>query len=467
MLRAPRLVVAGTHSGVGKTTVATGLMAALSRRGHAVQGFKVGPDYIDPAFHASASGSPSRNLDPWLTGEDGVLGIFTSRAKEISVIEGVMGLFDGGPRPEGGSALAPGGGWGSTAHVAMMLKAPVLLVLDAAALARSAAAMVKGYLTFEPGLHVSGCIVNKVSGPGHIRSLKRHIEGEAGVPVVGAIPASAGLRLPERHLGLVPARETEALAEVIHHMGQVIEEHVDLEALWDLASAAPPLPRPALPQPSRFPGVRVGVAMDQAFHFYYQDALDLLESMGAEIRLFSPLEDRSLPAVDGIIIGGGFPEVFLEPLSANKGLMEEIVSRVKEGMPLYAECGGLMYLCREVDDLDGRSYPMAGLVPARAVMTQGLAGFGYVTALLARDSILGGAGDKVRGHEFHYSRLVPLGDLGVQPYLVSWGVDEEGWPEGYQFRNALCSYVHIHLLGNPRAAQRFLGACMRFRMGEA
>jgi len=229
-----------------------------------------------------------------------------------------------------------------------------------------------------------------------------------------------------------------------------------------LASAAPPLPRPDPPDAPRFPGVRVGVAMDQAFHFYYQDALDLLESMGAEIRFFSPLEDRSLPAVDGIIIGGGFPEVFVESLSANRGLMEEILCRVEEGMPLYAECGGLMYMCTEMEGLDGQAYPMVGLVPARAVMTQGLAGFGYVTALLARDCVLGSAGERIRGHEYHYSRLVPLGDLGQQPYLVFQGMDQGGRPEGFQFRNALCSYVHIHLLGNPRAAQRFLDACMRY-----
>jgi cobyrinic acid a,c-diamide synthase len=458
-VRLPRIAIAGVKSGVGKTTIATGIMAALARRGIKVQGFKVGPDYIDPTYHTAATGRVSRNLDTFLVGPEAVRESFARacRGADLAVIEGVMGLFDG----------REGSGEGSTAEICRLLKVPVVLVVDASSLGQSAAALVWGFSRFDPVVEVAGVILNRVAGPRHAALLKEAVEGATGIPVVGILGREESLTLPSRHLGLVPAVEEEELARAARRLGEVMSDRVDLDRLVRLAQNARPLDPPASsvfpPEPGG-PKVVVALARDRAFHFYYQDTLELLEALGAELVPFSPLETPKLPPkTAGVYIGGGFPEVFLEPLAANRGLKEDLRRAVATGMPVYAECGGLMYLCREVRDLEGRSWPMVGLVPAACRMEGRLVGLGYREAEALRPSLLFAAGRRVRGHEFHYSRLEPEGPDFPWAYRLR---DGAGRPclEGYARASLLASYLHLNLLGYPEAAAGFLEAARTYAL---
>ncbi|WP_258360476.1 cobyrinate a,c-diamide synthase [Moorella sulfitireducens (nom. illeg.)] len=453
-----RIVIAGTRSGVGKTSIATGLMAALAARGLKVQGFKVGPDYIDPGYHTLATGRPSRNLDTFLMSPADVLEVFSRAAAgaDIAIIEGVMGLYDG-HRKDGG---------GSTAAIARLLAAPVLLVLDATSLGQSAAAEVLGYREFDPGLHLAGVILNRVGSEGHLQLLRRAIEDYTGVRVAGWIPKGALPSLPSRHLGLIPAGEQRGLKKVLEELAAGVAAGIDLEEVVSLAGRASPVPPGAgrsFAAASLQAGgwVPVAVARDEAFSFYYHDSLDYLTALGAEIVPFSPLHDTALPGeAAGAIIGGGFPEIFLEPLAGNKSFLADLRRRVEEGMPLYAECGGLMYLTRGITDLEGRTWELAGIVPAGCRMQARLAGLGYREALLCRDTILGKKGDPIRGHEFHYSLLT--GMAGDFPPAYTWQAGEKPCHEGYATPGILASYLHLHFLGNQQAAASFLAACRRF-----
>ena len=459
MVHLPRLLIAGTHSGVGKTTVAIGLMAALRHRGVAVQPFKVGPDYIDPGFHTLATARVSRNLDTWLLKDTVVRGLFqeASADAQLAMIEGVMGLFDG---------HASTSDRGSTAELAKLLRVPVILVVDASGMARSAAAMVQGYLRFDPQVHVAGVIFNKIRER-HFQLLREALHRYTDCPALGYLPPDAELAIPERHLGLIPAQEDQSLARVQARLGEVVAHSIDLEAIMRIAHAAPPLlpvHRPGKSRGGRSGTCRIGVARDRAFHFYYQENLDLLRDFGAELVAFSPLRDQRLPeGLDALYLGGGFPEVLASELAHNEPLRREIKRVVEEGLPTYAECGGLMYLAKRLVDQQGHRHAMVGVLPGTVRMTDRLQHFGYVTLIPQRDTILARAHDPIKGHEFHYSVWDCQVPEGQAAYVVVR--HHEGRRlEGFVHANLLASYIHVHFLTNSRWARGFVASARRFRM---
>ena len=453
-----RLVIGGATSGVGKTTVATGIMAALSRRGLRVQPFKAGPDYIDPSFHTWATGVPSRNLDTWMLPEAAVRELFARAAGEadVALVEGVMGLFDGY------SGLDEGG---STAQLAKLLSAPVLLVLDAGKMARSAAAMALGYARFDPGLTVAGVLLNCLAGETHSRWARQAVEEQAGLPVVGYLPQDPDLHLPERHLGLIPMAERRTLGPWLDRLVEAMERHVDLDRLLAMAGLAPLLPAPdarvfpAVPSP---PAVSIAVARDEAFSFYYPENLELLEAHGARIVPFSPVRERALPpGTQGVYLGGGFPEVYAKDLAGNVSLLRDVREAAAAGMPIYAECGGLMYLCEGIEDFDGARHPMAALVPGWARMRKGGLHLGYLEAEAQAPSVVAEAGARVRGHEFHRAEWAPPAGRECSPaYRI---MNQGGRPEGFAGRNILASFLHIHFAGAPHMAARLVAACAGWR----
>ena len=388
MMRIPRLLIAGTHSGVGKTTVAIGLMAAFAKRGDTVQPFKVGPDYLDPTYHAMATGRVSRNLDLWLLNRRRIVALFqrASDRADLAIIEGVMGLFDG--RTSTSER-------GSTAELAKQLKVPVILVVDASHMARSIAALVQGYRRFDPQLHLAGVIVNRVTER-HFRLLRESLRRYTDVPALGHVPPDSALAIPERHLGFVPAEEDARGAEVCGRLADQIGRHVDLGRLQQIAESAPPLASTSWPavRQVRRTHVRIGLAKDAAFHFYYQENLDLLTSCGAELIEFSPLRDHELPVgLDGLYLGGGFPELFAAALARNLSLRCQLKRAIVAGLPTYAECGGLMYLTERLRNQQGASYPMVGVLPGEVRMTDRLQHFGYATIIPRHDTILARAGE--------------------------------------------------------------------------
>jgi len=451
------LVVAGPHSGVGKTTVATGLMAAFARRGLRVQGFKVGPDYIDPTYHTLACGRPSRNLDRWLTDAGGLVELFERAAAraDVCVVEGVMGLFDG---RLGATEQA------STAEVAKLLGAPVLLVLDAARMARSAAALAWGFAHFDPALRLAGVILNNLGSDRHRQAIVPSVEQEAGLPVLGALRRDPALRLPERHLGLVPASEGPLVAAFLEAVVAAVEQGCDLPRLLRLAETAAPPPRPLAPAlfPDRPqpPRARLAVARDRAFSFYYQDSLDLLEAWGLELAPFSPLADPALPDCDGVYLGGGFPELAAAELAANHDMLASVRRAAARGLPIYAECGGLMYLGQALRDPEGREHRLVGLAPFVTSMGAPRVTVGYRRVRARADGPILRAGETLPGHEFHWSVL----HAGPDPASAAYDVlDPPGRPEGYQRGPLLASYIHLHLGSRPALAARLVAACARAR----
>ncbi len=445
----PRIVVGATRSGEGKTTVALGIMAALRRRGLAVQGFKVGPDYLDTGYQRFASGSPGRNLDLFMMGERAVAEALGGCGADIAVVEGVMGLFDGhrdGVTPT------------STAEVAKRAAAPVVLVLDAAHLAASLGAVALGFRTFDPEVQVVGVILNRW-GEHRSRVAVEAALARAGVEVLGYLPRAEGLELPSRHLGLVVADELGGeVAAVMERLGEYIERHVNVPRLIELAEAAPGLPvgESASVERAQQP-VRMAVAWDAAFAFYYADNLELLKAHGVELVPFSPLTATELPVCDGLYLGGGYPELHASELSSNVRFRRHLAAALADGLPAYAECGGLLYLCTSLDDLDGRRWPLIGAVPARAAMHSRLKGLGYREACIARDSLLGPAGTVVRGHEFHYSTC-DFGDSVSHAYTVN------GAPEGYAAGDLFASYVHLHFAGYPELLEHWLERCRAYAL---
>ena len=370
-----RIVIAGTGSGVGKTTLTIGIMAALQKRGITVQGFKCGPDYIDPTYHSAVTGRPSRNLDSWMTGREAVKEIFErgSQASDISIIEGVMGMFDG---------KNPLTDEGSTAEIGRILGAPIVLIVNIASMARSAAAIVKGFQQFGQGDKIVGVIANRAGSEGHYKMVKQAIEQECGVPVLGYLPRDANIELPERHLGLVPSIERGELQPFFELLAEKVTAHIDLDLLLDLAAAEPIDCKPVLftskdqlEVPKR---VKIAIAKDAAFHFYYPENLELLEAGGAECVFFSPLAGEEVPPdADGLYIGGGFPEEFAERLAAEEGVKASVRSRIEEGIPTLAECGGFMFLTEQIVDTTGNEYPMVGIIPGKVTMQTKLAALGY------------------------------------------------------------------------------------------
>ncbi|WP_405964635.1 cobyrinate a,c-diamide synthase [Streptomyces sp. NBC_00723] len=474
----PRLVVAAPSSGSGKTTVATGLMAALTARGLVVSPHKVGPDYIDPGYHALATGRTGRNLDAYLCGPELVGPLFAHGARgcDIAVVEGVMGMFDG---------AAGEGELASTAQVAKLLRAPVVLVVDASSQSRSVAALVHGFASWDPEVRIGGVILNKVASDRHEELLREALDA-AGVPVLGVLRRVAQVDTPSRHLGLVPVAERRAAAvDSVAAMGAQVAQGCDLEALvalargagvlsgaaWDAAEALdssppPPLPVPTLgaapPDPSFRPErprpqspdglerrVRVAVAGGAAFTFSYAEHAELLSAAGAEVVVFDPLRDEGLPeGTRGLVIGGGFPEVYAAELSGNEALRKEVRALVEAGAPVAAECAGLLYLCRELDGL-----PMCGVLDAGARMSERLT-LGYRDAVAVSDSVLAVAGTRMRGHEFHRTVVEP--GSGAAP---AWGVLAPRRVEGFVERGVHASYLHTHWASEPGVARRFVERC--------
>jgi cobyrinic acid a,c-diamide synthase len=403
----PRLMIAGVASGVGKTTVRSALIAALRARGLRVQPLKVGPDYLDPSHLEQAAGRPCYNLDTWLMPPTGLQRIFEAACADadIAIIEGMMGLFDG--RESQSDA-------GSSAEIARLLKTPVVLVLDAGAMARSAAALVLGFQRLDPRVRLVGVIANRVGGPGHAQLLREAIEAATGLPLLGSLPQAAGPLLPEQHLGLFPAAEARLSSEQLAQLAARFEESCDGARLLVLARSAPPLPRsaddatPALPpgeESGRAGVVRIALARDAAFNFYYPDTLDLLRRAGATLVPFSPLADPLPPAeIGGLYIGGGFPEEHAAALAANERLRRALVDLLERGLPCYAECGGLMYLCHSIRSTSGQVFPMLGVIERQSLMpgqTSGALQIGYRLAITQRATLLAPAGATLRGHEFH------------------------------------------------------------------
>ena len=420
----PRIVIAGTHSGCGKTTIASGMMSALTRRGLKVQPFKVGPDFIDPSHHTRICGRISRNLDPFMMGDEGCIDTFirASDGADIAVIEGVMGMYDG----VDGSDMA------STAHVARILKAPVVLVVDAKGMSRSVHALIDGYRRYDPTLSFSGVILNRIGSPRH-RSM---IEPSLSIPSVGYIPRKDELAVESRHLGLKMAHESASMGE----FGKIIEENCNLDTLLEAARQAAPL-RDVINTVEYEPKVhtRIGVAFDEAFCFYYQDNLDCLKRSGAELVFFSPL-NSSLPDVDAVYLGGGYPELHLAALESSR-CRQELKTAADSGMPVYAECGGLMYLTESITS--DKTYRMCGILPASAEMTNRIKALGYVKGESVASHSFLAYGQTITGHEFHYSQLHPSFDARYAIQL-SRGKGIETGCDGLISQNALGCYTHAY-----------------------
>ncbi|WP_369143541.1 cobyrinate a,c-diamide synthase [Streptomyces sp. R44] len=449
-----RLVIAAPSSGAGKTTVATGLMAAFAGRGLAVSPHKVGPDYIDPGYHALATGRPGRNLDAYMCGTGLIAPLFAhgSRGCDLAVVEGVMGLYDG---------AAGQGELASTAQVAKLLKAPVVLVVDASSQSRSVAALVHGFASWDPEVRIGGVILNKVATDRH-EHLLREALGESGVPVLGVLRRAPAVATPSRHLGLVPVAERQAQAvEAVAAQAEQVRAGCDLEALLALARSAPPLSaEPWVAEVgerlhaggSGVPTPRpvVAVAGGAAFTFSYAEHTELLRAAGAEVVIFDPLRDEALPeGTRGLVIGGGFPEMYGEQLSANEPLRKAVAELAASGAPVAAECAGLLYLARSLD-----GHPMCGVLDADARMSARLT-LGYRDAVAVSDSVLAPAGARLRGHEFHRTVIEP----GAGP-LAAWGLRQpERRVEGFVQGGVHASYVHTHWAGSPEVAARFVEHC--------
>lgn len=454
----PRIVVAGAHSGVGKTSTTLALVSALRKRGLTVQTFKIGPDYLDPSYLEIASGRPCYNLDSWMTGREYVCSLFVakSRGADIAVIEGVMGLFDGS------DPVTPDG---STAEIAGWLKAPVLLVINVHGMARSVSALVKGYAEFEEDVHVAGVVANQCGSDRHAYWLGESVKAFGLPPIVAHPPRGAYPALPSRHLGLVTADERSLSRDVLDELAEALEQHGSVDDIMDIATKAPDLD--SIPAADRgevqVRRARLGVAFDAAFHFYYPDNLEALQNHGCEVIRFSPLTDDALPdGLDAIYIGGGYPEEYAEALSANRSMLDSVRNHAESGRPVYGECGGLMYLSQEIESTDGDRYKMAGILPARTKMLERLKTLGYVEVTLSQDSLLGGYGDRFRGHEFHYSELVgdPVDHEQWQAvYRVTRVRSQAVTHEGYQHGRVLASYVHAHFASRPVAVERFIAVC--------
>lgn len=487
----PRIVIAGTQSGVGKTSLTLAIVTALRKRGLKVQTFKVGPDFLDPTYLALASGRPCYNLDGWMAGRDYVSRLFAraSQGADISVIEGVMGLFDGAD---------PAGSEGSTAEIARWLNAPIILVAEVHGMARSLAALAKGYAVLEKDLNMAGVIANRCGSERHASMLAISLAAESLPPLVGGVPQGALPSLPSRHLGLVTADSGNLSPSILDELAAAFERHASLDDIIGIARNAPPINIKAAssdaaslpsfqkrgrgrflhtdenPPASPFTkggqtkleidkGISIGVARDAAFHFYYQDLFDELEMRGCTVHYFSPLADSTLPAnLDALYFGGGYPEEHGELLSANKAMLAAIRAFASSGRPVYGECGGLMYLCRRLEKQNVTAHSMVGLIPASTRMLDRLKSLGYVEVTLKADSLWGAEGAILRGHEFHYSELIsnPTEDPAWKAvYSMKRRRTDDAAKEGFQRGRVLASYAHLHLASQPEALKYFIEHC--------
>lgn len=444
--------IAGTGSGAGKTTVTLAILAAFRRRGLRVQPFKAGPDFIDPGHHLLASGRSSHNLDTWMLSPRENRDIFRRHAAgcDLAVVEGVMGVFDG---------YGPGDPAGSTAHLAKLLGIPALLVVDAKGMAQSMAAMAAGFAGYDPELAWAGVVANRCGSPGHLALLRQVMVG--GLPLVGGLLRDPQLAMPERHLGLITAEEGGLGPEQLARLADLAEDGLELDKLLeDLpGAAAEPLPRedPVLPT------VRLGVALDEAFCFYYQENLRRLGQAGAELVFFSPLRDRCLPSgLHGLYLGGGYPEMYAEQLADNQGMRRDIAQAARQGLPIYGECGGMIYLGETVRDLEGRAWPLCGVLPLEVGMNPKLRRLGYRKVTLAVDNPLGPRGVRARGHEFHYSEITKVNAGAGGGVFQTQGRDGSPQaPVGWRMANTVASYLHLHFGSNHQLAENFVAFCRR------
>lgn len=459
----PRFIIAGTHSGVGKTTVALGIMGALAKRGWDVQPFKVGPDFIDPTHHTVMTGRVSRNLDSWLMTDEVLVELFkrASTGAGVSIIEGVMGLYDGASGTDER---------GSAAHLAKLLRAPVLLVMDVSAMARSAAAIALGFQKLDERVRIAGVILNGVGSPRHRKYVSDAIAEFTAMPVLGSIPRDESVKMPSRHLGLLSGYESPKVQKAHEQIVLMIERSLDLEAILDIARAAEGLPHAqpvcfaADPSPDA-QGPVVAYAWDEAFYFYYRDNLELLQHLGCRLVPFSPLKDTALPAADLLYFGGGYPELFAKALSANEAMRRAVRAFAEAGGAVYGECGGLMYLSEGIVTSNGQLWPLVGLFPARATMMKKKLSLGYVQATFEQDCLMGKRGESIRAHEFHYSTLKPTGPLSYAYRLAKAG-DGATRADGITVRNVLASYCHLHFGSNPKVAEHVVAALRATRRTE-
>jgi cobyrinic acid a,c-diamide synthase len=452
MREIPRIVVAGTESGVGKTSLTLGLVMLLRRRGLRVQTFKVGPDYLDPTYLTLASGRPCYNLDGWMTGETYVRQLFcrASQDADIAVVEGVMGLFDGADE---------GSLEGSTAQIAKWLAAPVLLIANVHGMARSIAALVHGYSSFEPGIEVCGVIANHCGSEGHGRLLANSLRLASLPPLMGIVSRGALPELPSRHLGLVTADADRLPSATLEKLADALEPGLAIDPILKIARKAAPIDLPSVPGSAvRNARVRLGVARDEAFHFYYPDNLEALQRMGCELVTFSPMRDSALPAgLNGIYLGGGYPEEYAAELSANNAMLESIRTFAAAAGMVYAECGGLMYVSEALETLDGKRHAMLGLLPATTRMCKRLQSLGYREATLLQDGFWGKRGERLRGHEFHYSEMTRT-PAWPAAYQTSPRRSQKESCEGFQNESGsiLASYLHLHFASTPTAVEHFV-----------
>jgi len=453
MDKLPRIMIAGTNSGVGKTTVTLGIMSALVQRGIKVQGFKAGPDYIDPSHHTFVTGNASRNLDTWMMGEDACRELFERSAlnADVSVIEGVMGLYDGS---------IDSSGHGSSAHLAKILNIPVILVVNARGVAQSAGAVVMGFMEFDKEINLAGIILNNVASQNHYDIIKKAIEESCSVAVLGYLKKQSDITIPERHLGLIPSEEKKINSALYDKLGQMVLETIDIDKLQEIAGSAAVFPdynRSIFINRASSLDVTLAVARDSAFCFYYQDDIDLFEELGAKIIEFSPLADKSLPdGIDGIFMGGGFPELFADRLMKNESMRKSILEAHKQGIIIYGECGGMMYLLEKLIDCEGRSFKMSGVLIGTSRMENRRQGLGYVIADATCDNIICESADTFRAHEFHWSKLQDVPDDTVFAYNTRKSNGKKTGIDGICKSNVLASYTHIHFSSNPDLAKSIL-----------
>lgn len=504
------IVIAGTHSGAGKTTITTGILRALYNRNLIVQPFKSGPDYIDPAFHSFVSKNTCRNLDLFMLGEDELKKIFykhSSRA-DISVVEGVMGLYDGlGTKRDNGS----------TAHISKIISAPVILVIDGKGMSSSAAALVMGYQNYDEKVNIAGVIVNNMHGQKHYDLLKESIERDTGIKCVGYLNKKSSISLESRHLGLIPAVEVDELDVKVDELAQMVEETIDIDAILEIAKQGSKFEHinsefvknykleiekkrevekctdeikqsfiaDKGQKTDKFQNkasdksvnsedyintnkIKIAIAKDKAFNFYYDDGLDTLVELGAELVYFSPIYDSELPeAISGLYIGGGFPEVFAEDIEKNVSMRKSIKSAIEKGLPTYAECGGLMYLSKSIETLDEKNYEMCGVFDFDTHMTKRLQRFGYVNVDVNEGAFVD-KNKRIKAHEFHRSKVT--GDEDAQcsydVYRARAGAEHMHWDCGYRYKNCLAGYAHVHFSGSIDFAKDFVRACVEYELGR-
>jgi cobyrinic acid a,c-diamide synthase len=457
------LLVSGTASGVGKTTVALAIMAGLRRRGLVVQPFKCGPDFLDTGHHTRICGRVARNIDTWMLSNDANQSVLQRAAEgaDALIAEGMMGLFDG----KGGETET-----GSTAEIAKLLELPVVLVVDTAKAARSVAAVVLGFEMFDPELRLAGVILNRVAGESHYAMLRAAIESSCKTKILGWLPREPAIAIRERHLGLQGAAEAVQDSEAaIDALAVLAEKHFDLDALLGLKCGLRmgEVNTARIDRPSVADRVRIGVSCDHAFSFYYEDNLDLLREQGSEIIRFSPIYDVALPPnLDGLYLGGGYPELYTEQLSSNQQMLEDVRAFAASGRPVYAECGGMLYLAESLRTADGSHYAMVGALPLTMQMTEKLVQFGYATLEFTDDCLLGCAGTVVRGHSFHYSRISSAGEIATS-YRVQYSMSGKEELEGFRYKNVLASYIHLHFRSNARLAANFVAATRHARTIQA